>query len=278
MRQLFTTFLVLIAIQSFIISGNCQVVALKSGAAGNPTAIIGAMETELQLLKSQLADSKEVVIEGIRFFSGRLNNCNVVITRSGVGKVNAAIITTLLLEHFKPAQVLFSGIAGGLKPGLVPGDVVIANQIAYHDYGRKLPDSFETWATRNAIDFSSNPTYFKCDSALLVLAKTAVAKASLQAIDEHIPRASFGTIITGDIFLSDETTGNQLRNRTGADAVEMEGAAVAQVCYQRKTPFLIIRSLSDNANHSAALDFTKYGKIAAENSAEIILQLLALIL
>ena len=277
MRRVLSFILVLGYLQGIYVVANSQVTTVKTVIADKPTAIIGAMETELELLKSRLTGKQEITIEGILFFRGQLDNREVVITRSGIGKVNAAIITTILLEHFKPTHVLYSGIAGGLKPGLAPGDVVIATKVAYHDYGRKLPDSFETWATRNPYDLTYNPTYFPCDSVLLLLSKTAVAKAQLQAIDNHTPAASFGVIITGDIFLSDSIAGTQLRNRTGADAVEMEGAAVAQVCFQRKTPFLIIRSLSDNANHSAILDFTKYGKRAAENSAELIMQLLKLL-
>lgn len=273
MRLRFIIFLLLVCIYQ---PGFTQHNIAPKQNAGSVTAILGALETEVELLKERLHDRQDVEMEGIHFYTGMLNNQEVVITRSGVGKVNAAIITTLLLEHFKPKYLLFSGIAGGLKPGLQPGDVVIATTVAYHDYGRKLPDSFETWATRNPFDFAFNPVNFPCDSGLLVIANKAIHKASLLPVSARTPSVSFGTIITGDIFLSDGDAGAKLRSRTGADAIEMEGAAVAQTCYQRQTPFLIIRSLSDNANHSAALDFNKYGKIAAENSAEIIMQLLSL--
>jgi adenosylhomocysteine nucleosidase len=274
MRSRLSAFVFVICLHQ---NGITQTAVATTGRHTHVTAILGALETEVQLLKDQLQYKQDTVIEGIHFYSGALNGKKVVITRSGVGKVNAAIITTLLLEHFKPGQLLFSGIAGGLKPGLRPGDVVIATTIAYHDYGRKLPDSFETWATRNPFDFEYNPMNFTCDSSLLVMAKKAIPHVSLQAVEGHTPPVIFGTIITGDIFLSDGATGVQLRNKTGADAIEMEGAAVAQTCYQQHTPFLIIRSLSDNANHSASLDFSKYGKIAAENSAAIIMEILKLV-
>lgn len=246
----------------------------ESGGKRDVTAIIGAMETEVELLKAALQQRADTTIEGIHFYTGNLNDKAVVIARCGIGKVNAAIITTLLMEHFKPARLLFSGIAGSLNPSLQPGDVIIGSRVAYHDYGRKLPDSFETWATKNPYDFAYNPVYFPCDSLLLVLAKQAAHNVLLQPVEGRSPTIQEGTIITGDILLSDGALGNQLRRRTNADAIEMEGAAVAQVCYQRQVPFLIIRSLSDNANHSAALDFNRYGKIAAANSAAIILRIL----
>jgi len=249
----------------------------KKDNASNTIAILGAMESEVDLLKQRLAEKHDTLINGIPFFTGVLSHQRVVIARSGVGKVNAAIITTLLLEHFKPRCLLFTGIAGSLNPALRPGDVVIGKSVGYHDYGKKTTDSFENWATKNPFNFETNPMFFSCDSLLLLISKTAIKQAKLQQVANHLPAISYGRIITGDVFLSDGKLGAQLRKKSGADAVEMEGAAVAQTCYQQHTPFLVIRSLSDNANHSASLDFSRYGKIAAENSAAIIMELLKLI-
>lgn len=241
------------------------------------TVIIGALESEVKMLSEQIDLKKDTSIQGIPFATGSIFGRQVVITRSGIGKVNAAIITTLAIEHFNPAQILFSGIAGGLNPSMHPGDVIVANKIAYHDYGRKWPDSFETWATRNPFNFKYNPTFFECDSRLVALAKNCAATISLQPIGKHIPGIREGIILTGDLFLSDGKYGQELRKKSGADAVEMEGAAVAQTAWQQKVPFLIIRSLSDSANDDAALDFTLYGNTAAENSAALILGMLKML-
>ena len=240
----------------------------------NITAIIGAFENEVELLKTKIADKKETVIEGIRFYTGTLNGKSIVLTRVGIGKVNAAITTTLLLEHFHPKAILFTGIAGAMNPSLHPGDIVVAKQMAYHDYGRMSSNGLEKWATISPYNFVRNPVYFPCDSSLVVLAKNASQKINLQNIDQRVPQIFFGTIITGDVFLADTKKNITLRNEFNSDAVEMEGAAVAQICYQQKVPFLIIRSLSDSADDSAALDFVKYGKLAAENSAQLVLEIL----
>lgn len=247
---------------------------VSAHAAPGVTAIMGALESEVELLKLQLQQRQDTIIEHISFYSGSINGRQVVITRSGIGKVNAAIITTLLIDHFKPAHILFSGIAGGLNPSMHPGDVVIAEKIAYHDYGRQWPDSFELWATKNPASFAFNPVYFPADSVLLSIAGNDLQTIKLQPVGRFIPTVRTGTILTGDMFLSDGKTGAALRKKTGADAIEMEGAAVAQTAWQQHIPFLIIRSLSDSANEDAAVDFNLYGKTAAANSATIIMEIL----
>jgi adenosylhomocysteine nucleosidase len=242
----------------------------------NMIAVIGAFETEVQLLKNKLLHKQEEVIEGIHFYTGILNGQKVVVSRLGIGKVNAAISTTLLLEHFRPKAILFSGIAGAMNPLLHPGDIVVGKQIAYHDYGRISPEGFQLWATKNPYHFNANPIYFNSDTLLIAIAEKASKLVSFQLINTYAPKIFFGTIITGDIFLADNEKNKTLRNAMNADAIEMEGAAVAQVCYQQKVPFLIIRSLSDDANDTATLDFVKYGKMAAENSAQFVLEILKL--
>lgn len=242
--------------------------------AGNYIAVIGAFETEVSLLKNKLSNRQEQLIQGIRFYTGTLNGQQVVVSRVGIGKVNAAVSTTLLLEHFRPKAVLFSGIAGAMNPGLQPGDIVVGKRIAYHDYGRMATGGLQTWATQNPYNFTANPVYFTCDSVLLLTASKAAKQVQFQTINNYTPKIFFGTIITGDVFLADNSKNIQLRKDMQADAVEMEGAAVAQVCFQEKVGFLIIRSLSDNANDSATLDFVKYGKMAAENSAMLVMEIL----
>lgn len=245
--------------------------------ANNIIAIIGAFETEVELLRNKIENKKESIIAGVHFYTGTLNGKPIILSRAGIGKVNAAITTTVLLEHFKPKAILFSGIAGAMNPDLSPGDIVVAKQIAYHDYGRLSPNGLEKWGTLNPYNFSRNPIYFPCDSILLATATTASQQTRLEKIEQHQPKIFFGNIVTGDIFLADSKKNKALREEFNADATEMEGAAVAQVCYQQKVPFLIIRSLSDSANDSATLDFVKYGKLAAENSATLVLAILLLL-
>jgi adenosylhomocysteine nucleosidase len=234
------------------------------------TAVIGAFELEVEVLKAQLEGRRERVVEGLRVYTGRLGGRRVVLVPSGIGKVNAAMTTTLVLEHFRPAQVLFTGIAGGMNPDLQPGDLVVGTRLVHHDYGRQTPEGFESRPTKNPYNFADNPVYFPADSALKLLAAYVVPKVRFESIGNRSPRVIADTIVTGDVFLADTKRNRELRQRFGADAVEMEGAAVAQICYQQRVPFLVIRSLSDNGDDSATLDFQKYGAVAARNSAALV--------
>ena len=114
-----------------------------AGEAPEPvTGLLGAMGSEVRLLLEELEGTQERTIEGIRFWTGRLRGRRVAIAMTGVGKVNAAITTTLLYQHFRPAEVVFTGIAGGLNPELKPGDIVIATKTAQHDFGTLYSDGF----------------------------------------------------------------------------------------------------------------------------------------
>lgn len=241
------------------------------------TGILGAFGAETNLLLAQLQQKKEQVIQGTHFTEGILNGAHVVIAQTGIGKVNAAITTTLLIEHFTPARVLFTGIAGGVNPALSPGDLVIGTQVAYHDYGSLTADSMLHQPTRNPISFKDNPLYFPCDSQLVKLAIRLGKHLHLQKIGSGagstMPAITSGTIVTGDVFVSSATATEQLRKQMLAEATEMEGAAVAQTCWQQQVPFVVIRSLSDKANGHAATDVMQFYQIAAHNSAQLVIAL-----
>ena len=121
------------------------------------TAILGAFPPELFLLQAKLQQKKDTIIQHIHFTRGILNGRQVVLAQTGIGKVNAAIATTLLLDHFQPREVVFTGIAGGVNPALFPGDLVVATQTTYHDYGTITPDSLKRRATRNPFTMQENP-------------------------------------------------------------------------------------------------------------------------
>jgi adenosylhomocysteine nucleosidase len=241
------------------------------------TAILGAFADEATILHAQISHQKEYVIQGVRFMTGILNGRPVVVAQTGVGKVNAAITTTLLLEHFQPRELIFTGIAGGVNPGLLPGDLVIGARVGYHDYGTLTPEGLKRRGTRNPFTLQLNPEYFSADSALVVLAQQAGNNLSLEKINtQEGPRAPSiltGVIVTGDVFVSSSEAVKALRQTTNADATEMEGAAVAQVCWQRGVPFLIIRSMSDKADNTAYADAETFYQVAARNSASLVTKL-----
>ena len=242
--------------------------------AGEPvTAVLGAMSAEVQLLESKLQDKHTAEYLGIKLYSGTLNGRQVVLVYTGVGKVNAAMTTALVLDHCHPAEVLFTGVAGGINTNLGPGDIVIGERVAQHDFGDVSDKEFSTKPTENAVTRKRNPLFFAGADRLLALAETAAKNVKWEQLEttqgKRIPQVVRGVIVTGDVFVASPVKCAELRAKFKADAVEMEGGAVAQVCAQQSVPCLIIRSLSDRADAAAEIDFAKFFRTAAINSAHL---------
>lgn len=225
-------------------------------------AIIGAMEEEVTLLREKIENRRQETIAGCEYTIGLLGETDVILLRSGIGKVNAAMSTAILLERFQPDYVINTGSAGGFNPALNVGDVVISSEVRHHDvdvtafgyeYGQvpQLPAAF-----------IANP--------LLIEA----AESSAQDITDV--RTIKGLIATGDSFMNDPGRVEYIRDKfTDLQAVEMEAAAVAQVAYQFKTPFVIIRSLSDIAGKESDVSFEQFLEKAAVNSANLVLKMVS---
>ncbi len=242
------------------------------------TAILGAFEKEIIMLENRLTEQQQQRIEGMKFVSGKLNGKRVVIAWTGIGKVNAAMTATLLIEHFKPSELIFTGIAGGINPQLWPGDIVIAAETAHHDMGVLTPQSFDYRGAMNPLDGLRNPVFLPADERLLELAEKAAGQLKLEMIEttagERLPKIIKGIVVTGDVFVASPEKCAELRQQLGADAVEMEGAAVAQICYQRRIPHLVIRSISDKADEGAVLDKQLFQMAAAKNSASLVTEII----
>ncbi|TDB65128.1 5'-methylthioadenosine/adenosylhomocysteine nucleosidase [Arundinibacter roseus] len=268
MKKFSLLFLILTSIFTLTISfSHAQIYKKK-----NVTALLGAFSDEVKLLEQSVSHKRVRVVHGIPFTTGKLNGRKVVIALTGIGKANAAMTTTLMLQTFRPAQVLFTGIAGGLNPALLPGDIVIGKEVTYHDFGYITFQKQATRQTRNPITNEFNPADFPADSLLLSLAQQAVDRVTFESSDKarRAPKVIQGRIVTGDVFVSSEEKVQQLIADFGADATEMEGATVAQICWQQQVPCLVIRSLSDKANGSAREDMLQFLKIAAQNSAALV--------
>ncbi len=241
-------------------------------------AVLGAFEQEVSLLGEMLKTAESHSIEGITFTSGRLDGRPIVLAWTGVGKVNAAMTTTLLLEHFRPARVILTGIAGGVDPNLKPGDIVIAEQTAHHDMGILWSDGIEHGGVSNRLTGDTNPVFFPADPNLLAVARRAAKRTTLEPVSrktgDQPPRILCGTVVTGDTFVASERACTEFVEKLGADAVEMEGAAVAQVCYQRGVGCLVIRSIADKADESAIVDKQKFYATAAKNSATLVARMI----
>ncbi len=242
-------------------------------------AVLGAMVPEVTLLQNMLTAPQTRRIEGIEFVSGRIGAHPVVLAWTGVGKVNAAMTATLLLEHFRPARVLFTGIAGGVDPNLEPGDIVIAKQTAYHDMGTLSSDGIDYGGVKSRLTGEPNPVFFPADPGLLTAARQAAQGMTFDAVGlqtgERPPKVVVGTVVTGDVFVASKEKGAELAQKLGACAVEMEGAAVAQICYQRGVGCLVVRSISDKADRSAVMDKQLFYTKAAKNSAGLVVKIVS---
>ncbi|AJH24780.1 MULTISPECIES: 5'-methylthioadenosine/S-adenosylhomocysteine nucleosidase [Bacillus] len=224
-------------------------------------AVIGAMEEEVTILRSKLKDAKQEMIAHCEFTTGSYEGVEVILLKSGIGKVNAAISTTLLLDRFKPDYVINTGSAGGFHHTLNVGDVVISTDVRHHD------------VDVTAFDYEYGqvpglPAAYKADEKLISITEEAVSE--LNGI-----QVAKGTIATGDSFMNDPKRVEDVRAKF-ADlyAVEMEAAAVAQVCHQFKTPFVVIRALSDIAGKESDVSFDKFLEQAAVHSTELVLNVI----
>ena len=223
------------------------------------TGIIAAVIEEAEAIKKEIENIKEIVINEISFFTGKFNEKEIVFVQSGIGKVNAAITATLLIEKFNVQEVIFSGVAGSLDARLKIGDVVIGRDIVQHDvdataFGYKMGQipQMKEWA-------------FESDKDLI----EKIAKIS--NINHQI---LLGRILTGDQFISKKDVKIQLGKDFDALCVDMESGAVAQVCARLGIKFLIIRSISDSITDDSGMEYTSFVKLAAENSKKILKEII----
>ncbi|NIK11294.1 5'-methylthioadenosine/S-adenosylhomocysteine nucleosidase [Alkalibacillus almallahensis] len=226
--------------------------------------LIGAMDEEVSWLKSQMTVEREETIAHCHFIIGHLHGHEVVLLRSGIGKVNAAISTTILHERFQPDYVINTGSSGGVDQALRVGDLVIGIETLHHD-----ADATAFGYTYGQIP--QMPARFYSDEQLVKQAQSAKS-----ILPEDITVVE-GLIGTGDSFMSDYERVLQVAERfSDVKALEMEAVSIAQVCHQYQTPYLIIRSLSDIAGQSSDISFEAYLDKAAKHSALLIAEILKL--
>ena len=235
---------------------------------------------EIAPIEKRLQDVREVAVRGYVFRVGTLNGRQVVVGRSGAGKVNAAIIATLLIGQFNPSAILFSGTAGAIDPALRQGDVVIGATVAHHDAGLQSADGLRRRGMRNAVTGDLDPILVPAPESLLSVARRSAQTLQLPPIrtpdgDDRPPRIVEGVIVTGDVFLADNARRGALRDALGATAVEMEGAAVVQTCRQFGVPCLIIRSITDRADGEAMASYEQFLATASENAATLVATVIA---
>lgn len=237
-------------------------------------AIMGALDQEIAILLDSMKSSKKVNRRGIDFYTGKLKGKKVVILKAGVGKVNAAYSTAILVENFDPKALIFNGVAGGLHPEALPGDIVIGEKLVQFDFGQVDSAGFTVSPFRKLTGGRHEDLYIKADADLLEKSKLIADRIELVPISGREPKVFTGVIATGDVFVSSDEKARWLYEAFDALATEMEGAAIAHICRTLGIPFVIIRSCSDNANNHARVNFNQFVGPASINSARLVLGIL----
>lgn len=225
-------------------------------------AIIGAMEEEVRILRNKMNNMQQEVIAGCEYSIGTLEGLDVILLKSGIGKVNAAMSTTILLEKFQPTAIINTGSAGGFSPSLKVGDVVISSEVVHHDvdvtvFGYKYGQVPQLPAT------------FTADEKLIKVAEEAATSLGNISVVK-------GLIATGDSFMNDVARVEFVREQfPDLQAAEMEAAAIAQVAHQFNTPLVVIRALSDIAGKESNISFDQFLETAAINSSQLVLNMIS---
>ena len=220
--------------------------------------IIGAMNQEVEAIKADMEDVQIVTKASMDYYVGRLYGREVVVVRSGIGKVNAAVCSQILVDDFAVSAIINTGVAGSLRAEINIGDIVLSLDAVQHDMdvthlGYKVGQIPE-------MDMS----VFRADGRLADLAAVCCKRVNPDI------RTFIGRVLSGDQFVSDSEKKEWLAETFGGYCTEMEGGAIAQTAYLNHIPFLIIRAISDKADDSASMDYPEFEARAIENSVRLL--------
>ncbi len=220
--------------------------------------IIGAMDVEVECLKRDMELDREMKKAGMVFCEGSLKGQQVVVVRSGIGKVNAAVCTQILVDEFGVDGVINTGIAGSLNAWIDIGDIVISTDVVHHDM--------------DAVNFGYEPGQIPQMEVFSFAADEAMAALAEQVCHEVNPEIQVfrGRVVSGDQFIADKAVKERLISQFHGFCTEMEGAAIAQTAYLNQVPFVIIRAISDKADDSASEDYPTFEKKAVEHSVRLV--------
>lgn len=221
--------------------------------------IIGAMDVEVAEVKEAMQGVEVKTVAGMDFYKGTLKGREAVVVRSGIGKVNAAMCTQILVDHYHVDAVINTGIAGSLKNEIEIGDVVLSTDTVQHDMDA-TGFGYPAGQIPQMEEFS-----FPADEALIKLAEKCCKEVNPEI------GVFTGRVVSGDQFVSDQVKKDWIAETFGGFCTEMEGAAIAQAAYLNKVPFLIIRAISDKADNSATMDYDEFEEKAVRHSVNLIL-------
>lgn len=220
--------------------------------------IIGAMDVEVASLQEKMNISRQETYAGMHFCEGALGNTPVVIVRSGICKVNAAICVQLLVDHFEVTHIINTGVAGSLDNAINIGDIVVSTDAQYHDVDATIFGYQKGEVPQmGVVSFPADPV---------------LRAAAVKAVCEAAPDVSVheGQIISGDQFISTHAKKQELMDTFHAKCAEMEGAAIAQASYINQLPYVIIRAISDKADESVSESYDQFEAKAAVHCANIV--------
>lgn len=220
-------------------------------------AIIAAMDQELAAIKDKFNKIEENSLKDLTYYTGELNGKEYLLIKSGIGKVNAARVTQMLIDKFDIEYIINVGTAGSLNDSLEIGDIVIGEKLVQHD--------FDTTA------FGDEKGYITGTGKIFESDKNLIEKYIKHiSEDKQEYNIIIGTIASGDIFCTEKWMKEKIHTKFNADCVEMEGAAIAQICTLNKVPFIVIRSISDKPNGENQIDFNKFIDMASKRCADLI--------
>ncbi len=232
----------------------------------NTIGIIGAMDTEVRHLIARMDNPAETVIAGRHFFCGTLAGRDVVVVQSGIGKVSAALTAQILIDRFAVDCLINTGMAGGLDARLAVKDLVVGTGAVQHDFDLTAFGHARGYITG---DDDSRATVFPAADTLVTAALDAAA-----AVLPAGSKAITGLVASGDIFVDDSALKRRIIDDFGAAVTEMEGGAIAQAAHDNGVPFLILRTVSDLAEHQANVSFTELEQYVGELAENITVALL----
>ena len=220
--------------------------------------IIAAMQEEMNAIREIMENVMEKTVYDLIFIEGTINDKECVLVQSGVGKVNSARTTQIMIDNYQIEYIVNVGSAATANPELEIGDIVIAEKVVQHD--------FDITAFGHKKGYISNVgESIKSDKQLVEKFESIINN-----IENKDYKIKIGTVASGDIFCTEEWMMEKIHSKFNADAIEMEGAAIAQVCYLDKVPFIVIRSISDSPNGNNNITFEKYLELASKRCSEIL--------
>ena len=220
--------------------------------------IIGAMDAEVSLLKASITDQKTEVIAQMEFVSGKMGGTEAVVVKCGMGKVNAGICAHTLINRYGVSEVINTGVGGSLDNRIDIGDIVVSTDAVQHDFDVRVI-GFQ----RGEIPYTGLYA-FPADPSLI--------EAAVKAVRDTAPEVKVfeGRVCSGDQFIASSEQKKTIIDNFGGLCCEMEGAAIAQTCYLNQTPYVIIRAISDKADHSEEVSFEKFAEAAGKHCAAIV--------